>query len=95
MIFRRKYYGDPMPKKYCQLATYNSECARGLVHTPQWVEFMESLQTQFNVWSEQQIQKMSKHQNTAVMAHEGGTLLMPKDSPRTGPTGGSGQTKAE
>lgn len=30
------------------LATYNSEKARGLVHTPDWVLRMAELQVQFN-----------------------------------------------
>jgi hypothetical protein len=29
------------------LATYNSECARGIVHTPEWVALMESEQRRF------------------------------------------------
>jgi hypothetical protein len=31
-----------------QLATYNSEVGRGLVHTPEWVAFMEKEQAWFN-----------------------------------------------
>lgn len=31
-----------------KLATYNSEVARGLVHTPEWVSYMAHLQKRFN-----------------------------------------------
>lgn len=31
-----------------QLATYNAERARGLVHTPEWVEKMAELQARFD-----------------------------------------------
>lgn len=36
------------PYEFTDLATYNSEVARGIVHTPEWVEAMRNQQERFN-----------------------------------------------
>lgn len=33
------------------LAIYNAECARGILHSVEWVRRMDALQTQFNIES--------------------------------------------
>lgn len=35
-------------QKVDMLARYNSEAARGIMHTPEWKELMQELQRQFN-----------------------------------------------
>jgi hypothetical protein len=40
-----------MPEKFKPLATYNSEVARGVVHTPQWTAQMRMLQQEFDAWA--------------------------------------------
>lgn len=35
---------------YSQLATFNSEKARGIVHTPEWVSAMQLQQDAFDEW---------------------------------------------
>jgi hypothetical protein len=35
-------------RKYGALATYNAEVARGLVHTPVYMELMKALQEKYN-----------------------------------------------
>jgi hypothetical protein len=39
-----------MPSRFDKLATYNSEVARGLVHTPEWQKQMAELQREFHAW---------------------------------------------
>lgn len=39
-----------MPDKFDELARYNSEVARGLVHTKKWKAKMAELQEEFNRW---------------------------------------------
>ena len=43
------------PAETTKLATYNSEVARGLIHTEKWRGYMTALQTRFNrsneVWN--------------------------------------------
>lgn len=41
---------------YDQLAIYNAEVARGIVHTPEWDQKMAAVQQRFN---EQQAQQMA------------------------------------
>lgn len=41
----------PMPEMFDRLAVYNSEVARGLVHTPDYVVQMDALQATFNTWA--------------------------------------------
>ena len=43
---RRKQRWEPY--EFEALATYNSEKARGIVHTPEWVEKMKHEQERFN-----------------------------------------------
>lgn len=38
----------PMPDRWDRLATYNEECARGIVHTPEWDQRMAVLQGRFD-----------------------------------------------
>ena len=45
---------DPLPHKFDKLARYNTEVARGVVHTVTWVEQMVGLQAEFNLWSREQ-----------------------------------------
>jgi hypothetical protein len=47
---RRQRLG-PMPAEFGQLAAYNAEVARGIVHTAEWDAAMASLQRQFNEWA--------------------------------------------
>jgi hypothetical protein len=53
MRFRKQKY-DPMPRKFDDLARYNSEVMRGLVHAEGWTKYMEQLQAQFVQWSKEQ-----------------------------------------
>lgn len=39
-----------MPEKFDELARYNSEVARGLVHTDAWRSKMAALQAEFDRW---------------------------------------------
>lgn len=36
------------PIEYEQLATYNSERLRGILHDPKWIEYMEKVQAQYD-----------------------------------------------
>ncbi len=45
---------ERMPEMFERLAIYNSEVARGLVHTPDYDEQMADLQASFDKWSAQQ-----------------------------------------
>jgi hypothetical protein len=45
-MFGRKQY---KPYRFAALAQYNSEVARGIVHTLPWVEFMRQEQRQFDM----------------------------------------------
>jgi hypothetical protein len=42
---------EPMPGPFEALAQYNSERARGLLHTPEWDERMAALQAEFDRWA--------------------------------------------
>jgi hypothetical protein len=42
---------EPMPGPFEALAQYNSERARGLVHTPEWDARMAALQAEFDEWA--------------------------------------------
>jgi hypothetical protein len=41
---------ERMPDKFHALATYNSEVARGIVHTAEWDDRMAALQAEFDQW---------------------------------------------
>lgn len=41
-----------MPDTYQQLARFNSERARGILHTPEWVTAMKFQQEAFDAWQE-------------------------------------------
>lgn len=41
-------YEENEPYEFAELATYNSERARGIVHTPEWVRRMEAEQERFD-----------------------------------------------
>lgn len=43
---------EQAPTEFDPLARYNSEVARGLVHTPEWQAEMAVLQQRFNEWVE-------------------------------------------
>jgi hypothetical protein len=47
---RRERLG-PLPVKFDDLALYNAERARGLVHTPEYDAAMVLLQCEFNEWA--------------------------------------------
>lgn len=49
-MVRRERLG-PMPGEFEPLATYNAECARGLVHTAEYDAVMADLQREFNEWA--------------------------------------------
>jgi len=35
-------------ERFNSLATYNSEVARGIVHTPEWIQKMADMQSDYN-----------------------------------------------
>lgn len=39
-----------MPEEFDALARYNTEVARGIVHTNDWKEQMQALQVKFEEW---------------------------------------------
>ena len=41
---------EQMPDKFHALAVYNSERARGIVHTAEWDGRMAALQAEFDQW---------------------------------------------
>lgn len=41
---------EPMPWKFDQLATYNAERYRGIMHTPEWRAKMADLQREYDAW---------------------------------------------
>ena len=41
---------ERMPEKFHPLATYSSERARGIMHTPEWDARMAELQREFDQW---------------------------------------------
>jgi hypothetical protein len=41
---------NAMPGRFYELATYNGEVSRGILHTPEKVEQMRQLQADFNAW---------------------------------------------
>ena len=45
MKFRRL---SSEPQEFSELATYNSEVARGIMHTPEWTSRMKLVQEAFN-----------------------------------------------
>jgi hypothetical protein len=47
---QRRYRLGSMPAKFEDLAVYNAECSRGIVHTPGYDAAMAELQRQFNEW---------------------------------------------
>lgn len=49
-----KEQGRMMPQRFKPLATYNSEVARGIVHTSQWSSRMALLQNDFDEWVKQE-----------------------------------------
>jgi hypothetical protein len=40
-----------MPAKFHELADYNGEVSRGIVHTPAHMRRMAELQTEYNQWA--------------------------------------------
>ena len=42
---------ERMPEKFHPLATYNSERARGIMHTAEWDARMAGLQREFDQWA--------------------------------------------
>ncbi len=53
MIFKRKHSEGGMrygltADELTQLATYNAECARGILHAASWKAAMKDLQVRFN-----------------------------------------------
>jgi hypothetical protein len=46
--FKRESRWDE--NRWRQLSTYNAECSRGIVHTPEWDSRMAEEQKKFNVW---------------------------------------------
>ncbi len=51
-LFRPRH--ESLPEKFDKLARYNSEVARGLVHTVEWAVQMNDLQREFVLWSQEQ-----------------------------------------
>lgn len=47
----RRNRGPKMPEMFNELADYNAEVARGIVHTEEWKNRMAHLQDLFNQWS--------------------------------------------
>lgn len=43
---------DCVPWRFKPLVIYNSEVARGLVHTEEWQEIMTALQMEFDDWDD-------------------------------------------
>ncbi len=53
----RWFHRDPLPQrsqKFDDLARYNSERGRGIVHTRVWEDRMDELQAEFVEWSKEQ-----------------------------------------
>lgn len=46
------------PYEWNQLATYNAEVARGIVHTPEWVEKMRLEQERFDAGRESMLEQV-------------------------------------
>lgn len=55
-IFRRRQRGrwDPMPSEYNELAQYNAERHRGILHAPEHKDRMAGLQRRFDEWAKVQ-----------------------------------------
>lgn len=53
-MFKRKKvefeFGSPMPEKFIELAQYNAEKSRGLLHTTHKKNRMRILQEEFDIW---------------------------------------------
>lgn len=56
-MFDRK---EPMPYRFYELAVYNSEVARGIVHTDEWNEKMRTEREAFDDWKWSSIQDYLK-----------------------------------
>jgi hypothetical protein len=50
-VSRRRREREPF--EFMELATYNSEVARGLLHTPEWKAKMAAEQERFNRWRDE------------------------------------------
>ncbi len=72
MRWRRPGKWDPLPAEFAGLTTYNSEVARGLVHTPEWAARMARLQVEYEAWQREQWQK----QGFGVEELPGGGLVL-------------------
>jgi hypothetical protein len=59
---KRRRRWDPMPAVFHSLSTYNSELARGLLHTPEWKEKMAELQRDFDAWTRGQWEADGYHE---------------------------------
>ena len=44
-LFRKRW---PEPYRFQALATFNGEVMRGILHSPEWVEFMQREQARFS-----------------------------------------------
>ena len=54
-MFRRRR--EPVPFKFSQLAMYNGERGRGIVHTPEWDARMAVLQREFNEMERERVKR--------------------------------------
>lgn len=51
IIIFRKRKEVKFPQEFEELAVYNSEVHRGIIHTKEWVERMRKLSTEFTLWN--------------------------------------------
>jgi hypothetical protein len=61
-----------------ELAVYNAEVSRGIVHTPEWKALMAERQRQFDEWQDAKF--VEEHPNhTLIKLADGGVLAVPPD----------------
>jgi hypothetical protein len=66
--------GAPIPDRFQVLATYNAECARGIVHTAEWDDRMAELQAEFDQWMKRPDEDRIRDAMGEAQAHPGRTI---------------------
>lgn len=65
-----------MPGRFAELARFNADRGRGLVHDTATVERMRALQADYDRWQREQIYARARAAGDEVVEHDGGRLLM-------------------
>lgn len=74
----RNYQWAPMPFEFNDLAIYNGEKGRGIVHIPQYAARMVQLQERFDAWQYEQLCAEAEATGQKLVTLGAGYMLVPQ-----------------